>query len=193
MNPIAYQLKEIDSLMGEMKALYAILGGVAVSVYGEPRFTYDIDVNVMLSKENVGAFIKAAKKHGFSPIPVNIGKFVEKTGVIPARFSKNGINGLSDFIIAQNMLELQAIKRARYRRFYSSRARVVRAEDLVLHKLLSERPRDREDARGIIRRQGSKLDSRYVNIWLRKVAKLTHRPYIARLLTEAKRMIRGNK
>jgi hypothetical protein len=189
MNPIARQLKEIDGLMVELKAAYAILGGVAVSIYGEPRLTYDIDVNIMLEKEAVGVFIKTAKRHGFSPMAPNIIKFVEKTGVMPARFSKKGISGISDFIIARNMLERQAIQRARYRRIYSARARVVRAEDLLLHKLLSDRPRDREDARGIIRRQGSKLDSRYVKAWLQKVAKLTHRPDVARLFAEAKRII----
>ena len=181
MNPIAYQLKEIDRLMSELKMDYAILGGIAVSIYGEPRLTYDIDVNVMLGKEDIEGFLKKAKKHGFSPLPKNIRKFVKRTGVIPARFSKSGVTGLDDFIIAQNILEFQAIARARYTRVYSSRVKVIRAEDLLLHKLLSDRPRDREDAVGIIRRQGAALDARYINFWLKKVAKLGHRPALARL------------
>ncbi len=32
------------------------------------------------------------------------------------------------------------------------------AEDLIIHKIISERPRDREDVEGVFRRQGSSLD-----------------------------------
>jgi len=189
-NPIGYQLREIDRLMSELKAEYAILGGVAVSVYGEPRLTYDVDVNVILGKGDIERFLKKAKEHGFLPLPANIEGFVKKTGVMPLRFSKGGIKGRGDFIVARNPLEFQAIKRAHYVSVYSTRAKVIRAEDLVLHKLLSNRPRDREDAISVIKRQGAALDTRYINLWLGKVAKMSHMPALARFFKEARREIR---
>jgi hypothetical protein len=39
---------------------------------------------------------------------------------------------------------------------------------LILYKLISTRPRDHEDARSVIRRQGDALDDRYVLDWLRQ-------------------------
>ncbi|MBI2116442.1 MAG: hypothetical protein HYT85_15360 [candidate division NC10 bacterium] len=46
--------------------------------------------------------------------------------------------------------------------------RVCSPEDLVIYKLASTRLRDHEDAASIIRRQGDKLDDRYVLHWLRQ-------------------------
>ena len=43
---------------------------------------------------------------------------------------------------------------------------VISAEDLVIHKLVAGRPRDREDVQAILRRQGSKLDMGVVERWL---------------------------
>lgn len=42
------------------------------------------------------------------------------------------------------------------------------AEDLVVYKLLSSRPRDRENAAGVVLRQGPDLDCDYVRRWLRE-------------------------
>jgi len=44
--------------------------------------------------------------------------------------------------------------------------RVCSPEDLVIYKLISTRLRDHEDAQGVIRRQGSNLDDKYVLDWL---------------------------
>jgi hypothetical protein len=46
--------------------------------------------------------------------------------------------------------------------------RVCTAEDLIVYKLLSTRPRDRDDLVGIIRRQSRALDDAYVVAWLRQ-------------------------
>ena len=46
-------------------------------------------------------------------------------------------------------------------------ARLCTPEDLIIYKMLSTRPRDQEDVRGIVRRQGSALDRRYLLHWLR--------------------------
>ncbi len=46
------------------------------------------------------------------------------------------------------------------------RAQVCTAEDLIVYKLLSTRPRDYEDAVGIVARQRGRLDVEYVRSWL---------------------------
>lgn len=39
------------------------------------------------------------------------------------------------------------------------------AEDLILHKLFAGRPRDIEDAAGVVRRKGPELDWDYLRTW----------------------------
>lgn len=181
MNPLLFQLKQLAKLMKDAKADYAVLGGVAVSIYGEPRLTFDVDVNFILEKNNVDKFLKKAKKFGFSPLPLNIKKFVENTGVIPARFLKNRMVGRCDFIIAQNILEYLCIKRARLKKVYSTKIKLISPEDLVIHKITSRRPRDLEDVQGILTRQRGRLDITYITYWLKKIAQANRKPELLKL------------
>lgn len=181
MNPLEFQLKQLTKLMLNTKTDYAVLGGIAVSIYGEPRLTFDIDVNIIVDINKINDFLKKAKKYGFSPLPSKIEKFIENTGVIPMRFSKNKVMGKCDFIIAQNPLEYSAIKRARLKKLYSTKVRLITPEDLVIHKITSQRPRDIEDLTGILIRQKGKLDLHYINLWLKKISEVNKKPELLRL------------
>lgn len=46
-------------------------------------------------------------------------------------------------------------------------ARLCTPEDLIIYKMLSTRPRDLEDVKGIVRRQGAALDLPYLLKWFR--------------------------
>ena len=180
-NPLEFQLKQIRELTSQLKIEYTILGGLAVSVYGEPRLTLDIDVNIILDNGKINTFLKKAKKYGFSPIPSKIKKFIKTTGVIPMKFSKNKVVGKCDFIIAQNPLEYSGIKRARLKKLYSIKLKLITPEDLVIHKITSQRPRDIEDLTGILIRQKGKLDLHYINLWLKKISKVNKKPELLHL------------
>ncbi|MCX5686925.1 MAG: nucleotidyltransferase [Candidatus Omnitrophica bacterium] len=172
MSPLIIQLIEAVRLVNAMKVDYAVLGGLAVNLYGEPRFTADVDMNIMLEKEKLQAFIQKARKFGFSPACANLTMFIKKTGVIPMNFSKRGVRGRCDFIIAENELEKAALGRAVIRKTGSIKAKFVSPEDLIVHKIISLRPHDREDVRGILIRQFGKLDMRYIKNWLAKLDKM---------------------
>lgn len=173
MNAFKYQLSQLIRFLKDAELDYAVLGGIAVAVYGEPRMTQDIDLNIILNMDDLTVFIRKSRKYGFRPAFPNISKFVKETGVIPMEFFKKGVAGKFDFIVAQNAIEFTGIKRAGFYNLLGVKIKIVSPEDLLLHKLLSDRPRDREDARGIILRQGNKLDSEYVLAWLKKIDKVT--------------------
>lgn len=139
--------------MSAEKVKYAILGGMAVSLYGEPRYTGDVDVNILLEKTRILDFVSHAKRFGLSPLFGNIGKLAWETGVIPMRLRKGKVEGKIDLTIAENILEYNAIKRSCLKKLDGIKVRVVSPEDLILHKMASSRPRDREDLRGILIRQ----------------------------------------
>ncbi len=124
MGPLEFQLKQLVKLMKDIKTDYAILGGVAVSIYGEPRLTFDIDVNLLLNNDKIDDFLRRSKKFGFSVLPSNIKQFIKTTGVIPMKFSKNKITGKCDFIIAQNILEYLCIERTHFKKnkFYQDKS-----------------------------------------------------------------------
>ena len=169
MNPLESQLKALAKFLTKEKIKYAILGGMAVSIYGEPRLTVDIDVNILFDKRKADEFLKKSKKYGFYPFFSKTKEMAAKTGVIPTEFKKTKIR--CDFITAENILEYEAIKRSKLKKIGSIKVRLVTPEDLIIHKIASSRPRDREDLKGILIRQKGKLDLKYVKTWLRKIDK----------------------
>lgn len=181
MNPLQYQLKQLAKLMKDTKVDYAVLGGVAVSIYGEPRLTFDIDVTLILNNKTIDGFLKKARKFGFSPLAPNIRKFIKATGVMPMKFFKNKVTGRCDFIIAQNILEHLCIKRAHLKKIYSTNIKLISPEDLLIHKITSQRPRDLEDAQGILERQKGKLDMKYITYWLKKIAEVNQKPELLKV------------
>ncbi len=171
MTSLASQLQSLVKFLIAQKIRYAILGGIAVCIYGEPRLTADIDVSIILDKERVGEFLKKAKKRGFRALIPNAKRIAKRTGVIPVGLKKGRRAGKFDIIIAENILEYTAIKRGRIKKIDSIRVRFISPEDLVIHKITSSRPRDIEDLKGILIRQRKRLDKRYIGHWLRKIDK----------------------
>jgi len=166
MNSLKRQLVSVVRFLTSMRIDYVILGGVAVSLYGEPRFTADIDVNIILEKQRIDSFIKESKKYGFSPACKNIRTMARKTGVLPMKYSKGATIGRCDFIIAENIIERLALQRGKARRMGSFKVRTVSPEDLIIHKMAASRARDIEDVRGILLRQRGRLDMPYIEHWL---------------------------
>lgn len=171
MNSLDVRLKSIAQCLSAQKIKYAVLGGIMVSVYGEPRLTADIDVNIILDRRNIEQFLAAAKKYYFSPASRNTKKIAKEAGVIPLIFKKGRIAGRFDIIIAENSLEYSGINRARSGKIGAVKVKVISPEDLVLHKITSSRPRDNEDLKGILIRQKGRLDLRYIRSWLAKIDK----------------------
>lgn len=170
MNSFEHQFGKIVKLLNEAKIEYAIIGGLAVSLYGEPRATFDIDISILLADEDIDRFLKKAGGYKlFSPFR-GIKAFIKKTGVAPLEFSEDYAISRCDFIIAKNSLEFATIKRANVKKLFSTKVRLITAEDLLIHKITSSRPRDLDDAQGILIRQRKKLDFKYINQWLKKIA-----------------------
>lgn len=184
MNPLKVQLKALAEFLSEQEIKYIVLGGIAVSVYGEPRLTADIDVNILLDKKRVGDFLAKAKAYGFYPNSHNLDNFIEKAGVIPMLFKKRDVVGKINFIIAENALECAAIERGKVKEIDSIKLRLISPEDLVIHKITSLRSRDLEDVNSIIIRQKSKLDIGYIRNWLNKIDKIGGKGQFLKLFQE---------
>jgi hypothetical protein len=74
-----------------------------------------------------------------------------------------------DLLLADTPYDVLAIQRGRDIEVQSGLTiRVCSPEDLIIYKLISTRPRDHEDAAGVVRRQGDALDDLYVLDWLRQ-------------------------
>lgn len=142
---------------------YMVIGGQAVQLYGEPRMTRDIDVTLGLGSEGLDRVAAVCDRCGLKLLPTAPAEFVRETMVLPALEERTGIR--VDFIFSATEYERRAISRSQPVELGGASVRFAAIEDVVVHKLVAGRPRDLEDARGIVAKNPG-LDRGYVERWL---------------------------
>jgi predicted nucleotidyltransferase len=85
--------------------------------------------------------------------------------VLPTKDRESDIR--VDFIFSFSPYERQAIGRAKNVRVGRTQVKFASLEDLVIHKVVSGRPRDLEDIKSILAKN-PKYDSEYISKWLRE-------------------------
>jgi len=149
-----------------------VFGGIANSVYGNPRQTFDIDIKISLKPQIASAtFIKAIQRIA-EIIPANPLYFFNETNVLPVRVGGVPI----DIVRAELSYEIAAIRRSVILEYAGITFRVCTPEDLIIQKVVSERRKDRDDIEIIIRRQFANLDREYLLKHCRDLSNLMERP-----------------
>jgi hypothetical protein len=138
------------------------IGGIAVGVWGEPRLTRDIDMKVLVRREDRAGLLAVLR--AFTPLDDNPDDSFRRLGLAFFHDS-NGIR--IDVMLADTVFDEAAIKRARPVTLFKGKTiRVCTAEDLVVYKMLSTRIKDRADVESVIQKQGEALDNDYIEGWL---------------------------
>lgn len=153
---------------------YLITGGMAVFVWGRPRFTADIDIVVELKREDVDKLETALTLLGEKG-------YIDKQVMQEALAHEgefNFIDGVTGVKVDFWVLKKSAFDRSRLARrvkkvilnktiFFSS------PEDLLLAKLIwfkqSDSTKQREDIESILAVSGTQLDKPYIEEWVEKM------------------------
>lgn len=153
-------LEELDQLIGPFRDKLALIGGVAYNFWCEPRFTKDVDFNVIAD----------------ATVFVEIRKALEGAGWESTRYQDEGGSSGPEFVRfvvpgTRKMVEFQAAKTP-FQELIIERAVVLNGdqpfpvatrEDVIVLKLIASRPQDRADAVGLASGQG--LDWGYMEHW----------------------------
>ena len=137
---------------------YMVIGGFAVSVWGEPRFTRDLDVTISVPTEQIDSTIKRICAE-FTPLVAEPVKFVTDTRVLPMMVRSVPV----DLVFAALPYEEAAIGRARPLNLRNGAVQICSPEDLILHKIVSPRARDHQDVEGVFRYRNAELDYEYLD------------------------------
>jgi hypothetical protein len=159
-----------------------IIGGIAVQRWGQPRFTRDVDLTILLPagqeepalREILRAFpgrvddaLQFAIVHRVLPVRVPGGSEADIT---------LGLPGYEEGVVARGV------------DYDLGDGRVVRlcsAEDLIIHKAVAGRPQDLVDVEGIVVRQRDRLDLTYLRGWLGEFSALLDDPEVAQRFERA--------
>ena len=180
-------LADLASLLDRLRIPYMIIGGLANAVWGEPRATVDIDVSLWVAEAEIRSTIAHLTAH-LPALVAEPAEFVARTRVLPVADSR-GVR--IDIVFGMLPFEEQAIRRAVTIPVAGAPVRFCTAEDLILHKVVSDREQDLADVRGILRRQLPRLDLAYLEPRIAELARLLDRPEIQSSFSAWKREASG--
>ena len=165
MDKLIESLVALQTQLGQAGIQSAAVGAIALSVWGEPRLTRDVDVKVMLQRQDAARLLEiiAADYVALLPDPL---VSLRRTGIL---FVQDRWSTRLDLLLADTSFDMEAIRRSVPVELQpEATVQVCTAEDLIIYKLVSTRPRDHADAESVIHRQGNLLDDDYVLDWLRQ-------------------------
>ncbi|HEV8358638.1 MAG TPA: nucleotidyl transferase AbiEii/AbiGii toxin family protein [Gemmatimonadales bacterium] len=173
-------LADIARALRDRRIAFMLIGGQAVLLHGVPRLTEDIDVTLGVDTSGLPALLSVCRSLSLSVLPHDAEEFVRETFVLPVRHGESGIR--VDFIFSTTLYEQQAIARAEMVVLAGVPVPFASAEDLLIHKLFAGRPRDLEDAAGVVRRKGHQLDWTYLEHWTGEFAAVPGREKLPAML-----------
>ncbi|OQY48875.1 MAG: hypothetical protein B6242_00975 [Anaerolineaceae bacterium 4572_78] len=157
-------LPVITNFLEKYGIRYFVIGGIANAIWGDNRFTLDVDLKVLVDDFSPAELVTLLEQ-AFTCRVSNPHEFVQKTFVIPIETEQKIP---VDIILALLPYEEQAFEHAKMVTYLDVTFRVCSAEDLIIQKSISKRAKDWDDIRGILIRQGDRLNHTYILDWLRQ-------------------------
>lgn len=161
----AYLISTLERLGLE----YFVTGSVAAMYYGEPRFTNDIDVVVILSEESIAKFCAQFPSPEF---------YVSEEAAKQAARNRTQFNiihpdsGLKVDVIISSNSAFDRSRMSRKQRVLVDKAHeafFASPEDVILKKMLYYQEGGSEkhirDITGILKLTGDRIDAKYVRDW----------------------------
>lgn len=161
-------LKKIANKLEKFNIDYCVTGGYAVSLWGRPRSTFDIDVVVQLEAEKIIPLVKHLRllsKAGYIE-EATAKEAVERGGEFNYIHSESGIK-VDFWVIKKNdKIGMSELKRKIKKNIDGQKIYFISPEDLILSKLRwfkeTESTRHLEDAKSIIKISKNKIDINYL-------------------------------
>jgi hypothetical protein len=144
-------------VLDEAGVEHAVIGGHAVNVWLEPRFTADVDVTVHAGTRHLERLrtvlgargYRVTREHGAD----------RPSGPDFLSFVSDDAGVTLEVQTAKTEFQREILRRAAAR----GRPRIATPEDLIVMKLIANRPKDHLDLLGLVRLDG--LDWPYVEAW----------------------------
>ena len=153
------RLHDVTAFLESHEIEYALAGGLAVAVWGEPRTTYDIDFVVASSEPQIvrlKTLVESSTLFAFEAEDLRLTDLSIVRAHLLTADGKDVI--LVDFLCVESEFASSLLSRRIQLPVGGQNLFVVSPEDLLILKLQSARAKDLEDARGILREQSGELD-----------------------------------
>jgi len=162
-------LGDVGRILDNLDIRYVVTGGIAVTVWGRPRFTADIDIAIELLPKKVDQLASALLK-------IDKDVYVDREMMRHALIEKGEFNFINPasglkvdfFVLKGSRFDKEEIARCVRKKIAGVWVSLISPEDLIIRKLLWHREsgsdRQLEDVESILKRQ-KKLDRGYLKKW----------------------------
>ena len=137
-----------------------LFGAQAAIFHGVARLTADVDVTVLPELHSTGRLASVMEANGFRLRVTATDDFVARTRVLP--FVHSATRLPVDVVLAGPGIEEQFLDRAEFHVLEGVRVPIATVEDLVTMKILAGRPKDLDDAKGMLRARSEEIDLDHV-------------------------------
>ncbi len=152
-----------------------VIGGVAISMQAQPRYTRDLDALVVADQSRWPAFVASAAKFGFSGRIPHILDFARTSRMLLVQHDASGIP--LDISLGALDFEVEVIRRAVFFKLGRLQVPVAGPEDLIIMKAVAGRPQDLADIDNILAAH-PRLDVARIRQMLGEFAAILERPEI---------------
>lgn len=176
LGPILGAALEAQLVCAQLRLPVCVIGGLALQRWGEPRFTSDADLCVMVEAGDEPRVIQAL----FSRFAARLAggeEFALRARVLLAR-ATNGVN--LDIVLAGLPYEARMLDRSSLWELTEADClRTCSAEDLIVMKTFAGRDKDWADITSVLERQGPKLNLPLVRSELSPLLEAKEAPELA--------------
>jgi hypothetical protein len=127
-------IKKLISALNKLKLRYAFTGAFAVSYYGFPRLSADIDVLIEKNKDKLLELTRTLRNSGFDITETDVQKAVDECSHFPV-FHKEKMFPYFDFKVACEKDERSSILNCKTINYHGLKCEIVSVEDLLIKKL----------------------------------------------------------
>jgi hypothetical protein len=166
-------LEKVVNALEEISIPYLVTGSVASMMYGEPRFTNDIDIVVRMSKGHIPRILKAFPSPEYYVAEYAVEQAVAEKDMFNIIHPESGLK--LDFIVSKET-EYSHIRFERARTIHPAKgwtATFASPEDVIIKKMefyhLGGSDKHLRDIAGILRVSGQEIDHAYVERWALKL------------------------
>jgi hypothetical protein len=181
----AAALKALIEWSSDQQLQIAIVGGIAVSVYSQPRATKDIDAQ-LITQSTPAELVESLSRFGFQPAFKESVELAEDKGVLPLLYADT--NTIVDIILARFPFMQEMVSRAIHLKIGELDVPLIKLGDLVALKLFAARPQDKVDVQKLLR-ANPEIDREAVLEVVRQYSDLIEEP---ELLETARQLLTPN-
>lgn len=181
MTKLEAAMLDMAAFLDERRLPYMTIGGFANLYWGVERFTRDVDITLEIDDSALPGLI-ADLEQSFRITVANPLEFARRNRLVRIQ-TQTGVD--ADLILAALPYESAALRRAVAVQLGGRTVKFCTAEDLIIHKLASERRQDAVDVEGILTRQAGRLDLSYLEPLVRQLAAGLERPEMVESFSKA--------